>query len=240
MIRVRRLNSQGLEYFRKYLNALKEETEKPPPFNILYDQKYSEELQGQAKVEKTKFQNRVHVIKYLSEAMGNMDTSITKKNMGLWSWLSLFYFDQVCPESLDGDRKPGMEYRHIPDVSFRCRHRHLLAGPFQTYKTYGEKAQLLLYGDVHMENQVHHELAGRQNFITSPKLIEVANALYFDKDQSKPKPGILSKTKGGSLLRFIDVIQQLELNFDLYSTGAGEIISLLPDEFDRPQSLGKT
>jgi hypothetical protein len=36
----------------------------------------------------------------------------------------------------------------------------------------------------------------------------------------------------GTLLRFIDVVQQLDLNFDLYSMNAEALIGLLPSEFD--------
>ena len=111
--------------------------------------------------------------------------------------------------------------------------KHLLAGSFETYRIYGEKARLLLYGPVHQANDVQARLAERQSFITNPGIIEVVDMLYFDEKNNKPKFGTQSKTKGGSLYRFITVIQQLDLTYDLYSMNAHDILSLLPEEFNK-------
>jgi len=35
------------------------------------------------------------------------------------------------------------------------------------------------------------------------------------------------------LRRFVDVLQQLDVNYDLYSMSAEAIVGLLPDEFDK-------
>jgi len=37
----------------------------------------------------------------------------------------------------------------------------------------------------------------------------------------------------GTLYRFIDVVQQLGLTYDLYSMTGDQILQLLPSEFDR-------
>jgi len=232
MAQVRKLNLQGIDRFREYLSDLSENSELVPPREILTDSIYSEKVNGQAHVEIIKFSNRIHMVEYLSTALESIDSSIGAKNGGLWSWLSLFYFDQVCPQGLNGERKVGRDYRHILDKGYRHRHRHLIAGPYMTHQMYGEKTRLLLSGPIHQENRIHHELAARQEFITNRSIIEVADTLYFDSQQNRPKRGTLSKIKAGSLLRFIDVIRQLELTYDLYSMQAQKIISLLPDEFN--------
>ena len=237
MICVRKLNSRGLGYFKKYLNDLRENPDLKPPFEILENPDYSENFQDKAHVEQMDFQYRTHMVKYLSKALESLNTSLGAKNIGLWSWLSLFYFDQVCAKDLNGKRVSGMDYRHILNIGFRYKHLHLLAGPFQTYKMYREKARLLLHGATHTGNKIHNELVKRQNFITNPGIIDAADALYFDKDNNKPKSGTTSQVRGGSLLRFITVIQQLELTFDLYSMDAKEILNLLPEEFNTWKDL---
>lgn len=229
---VRKLNSKGLEHFKKHLNELRDKPGLEPPFEILENPDYSDDFQDEAKVRKIEFQHRTHMVEYLSKALESLNVSLESKNIGLWSWLSLFYFDQVCPESPDRKRTPGMEYRHILNTGDRYRHRHLLGGPFQTYKLYKQQARLLLSGRVHIENKIHHELAHRQNFITNPGIVGAADTLYFNADKNAPKIGTQSQTKGGSLLRFINVIQQLELTFDLHSMSSEEILKLLPEEFD--------
>ena len=58
-------------------------------------------------------------------------------DVALWSWLSVFYFDQVCPTNDKGKRKPGRDYRHILEPGYPAGHRHLLAGAYLVYTVYG-------------------------------------------------------------------------------------------------------
>lgn len=59
-----------------------------------------------------------------------------------------------------------------------------------------------------------------------------ATRLYWDDKSQRPKRGAApNKRKPGTLRRFVDVIQQLELTYDLYSMDGREILTLLPDEF---------
>ena len=63
--------------------------------------------------------------------------------------------------------------------------------------------------------------------------MEALHILYYDDVQNKPKRGpIMNKNAPGSLYRFINVIQQLDLTYDLYSMSGAEIVGLLPGEFN--------
>jgi hypothetical protein len=76
-------------------------------------------------------------------------------------------------------------------------------------------------------------LAGRQNFITNRGVMAAAHQLYLNPHTRRPKRGSLNKKNApGTLPRFIHVIGQLDLNYDLYSMTGPEIIGLLPPEFD--------
>ena len=116
-------------------------------------------------------------------------------------------------------------------------HRHLIGGAYVVYTVYdlGEDiSQLLLSTPPYIESKFNHELATRQSFITNKGIMEAAFRLYFDPSLKKPKRGAQLKKKApGTLYRFIDVIQQLDLNYDLYSMTGNEIISILPAEFDK-------
>ena len=154
-------------------------------------------------------------------------------DVGLWSWLSLFYFDQVCPPRPDGTRAPGRDYRHILEPTYRYGHRHLLGGPHLVYRLHGEQAALLLCTKLYQENTFHHELASRQAFISNPAIIRAANLLYLEPRTQRPKRGAQDpKRTPGTLRRFIDVLQQLDLNYDLYSMSGEALVGLLPAEFD--------
>ena len=131
----------------------------------------------------------------------------------------------------------GRDCRHILEPGYPNGHRHLLAGPYLVYSLYGlgeDLSRLLLWTPLHVESQFHNELAGRQTLITNKGLLHAADKLYFDKSDNKPKRGaLMEKNSPGTLLRFINIVQQLDLTYDLYSMSGEEILALLPPEFDK-------
>jgi hypothetical protein len=237
---VRKLTVSGIEQFRNYLLSLRSGSTVAPPYGLLTDPGASELVPGNAKVELVRFDTRLDAAKYLDEALFGLELDSLEMNVGLWSWLSLYYFDQVCPPGKDLSRKPGRDYRHILDSDYRYGHRHLLCGAYLVYTVYGwreEFGKLMLATPLPTESQFHHELAARQNFVTNRGILESVQSLYFDRKTAKPKRGSLMKNSPGTLYRFIDVVQQLDLTYDLYSMTGEEVLDLLPSEFDRWRQL---
>jgi hypothetical protein len=113
-----------------------------------------------------------------------------------------------------------------------------LAGAYLVYTIHhlGEDlSKLLLYSPPNSESTFHHQLAQRQSIITNKGLMEAATLLYFENSRGKPKRGAITRNRAGTVFRFIDVVQQLDLNYDLYSMTGEEVLQLLPAEFDRWQ-----
>jgi hypothetical protein len=80
---------------------------------------------------------------------------------------------------------------------------------------------------------IWEQLASRQEIITNLGILGTATLLYLDTKKDRPKRGAAStKRKPGTLRRFVDLIQQLDLTYDLYSMQPTEILGLLPAEFD--------
>ena len=174
--------------------------------------------------------------RYLVDALAEIENDSIETDVHLWSWLSLFYFNQVCPPQKDGTRKPGRDYRHILEPGYPYGHNHLLAGAYLVYTVYSlndDLSKLLLYTTPYIESGFHHQLAQRQSIITNKGLMEAAHLLYINNQEIKPKFGAIAKNKAGTLYRFIDVIQQLDLNYDLYSMTGEEVLQLLPAEFNK-------
>jgi hypothetical protein len=234
---LRKFSDKGIEQFRRYLADLKEGAASSPPFDLLVDPVASKPVNEQLQIENRKFATRLELAQYLDEALAEFEYDSIETDVYLWSWLSLFYFDQVCPVDDNGMRKPGRDYRHIPEIGYRHGHRHLLGGAYLVYTIYGLKerlSKLLLSSPLPKESKVHHELATRQSMITNVGIIEAAHILYYDEKANKPKRGIIvKKNTPGTLYRFIDIIQQLDLNYDLYSMTGEEVLQLLPAEFNK-------
>lgn len=235
---LRTFTEKGLESFRGYLHELSEGTVvNPPPLNLLGDADFSKPVAGRVPLEQRRFGSRLDLARYLDQVLEAFPErpDTLASDIHLWSWMSLFYFDQVCPPHENGKRKPGRDYRHIPEPGYRTGHRHLLVGAYLVYTVYGwgeELSRLALHSPLSVESHFHHEIATRQSLITNRGIMEALHILYYDDAQNKPKRGpIMNKNAPGSLYRFIDVVQQLDVTYDLYSMSGAEIVSLLPVEF---------
>ena len=235
-MQVRQLTTKGIERFRHYLSELRLGSHFPPPLDLLEDPAYSAPLKEDLEAEQRAFANRLELAQYLDQVLDDLYHSGLESDVQLWSWLSLFYFEQLCPVEENGLRKPGRDYRHILEPGYPNGHRHLLAGTYLVYTVYGlgdPLSRLLLWTPLYQESKFHHELAVRQTLITNTGILEAADKMYFNASIGRPKKGALMKRNApGTLQRFIDVIQQLDLTYDLYSISGDEILKLLPPEFD--------
>lgn len=236
-MKLRNLTNKGIERFRGYLADLRQGATTAPPASLLEAPDFSAPLEWVAEIEQRRFGTRLQLAQYLSDVLNGAENDGLENDVGLWSWLSLFYFDQVCPVAQNGRRKPGRDYRHILEPGYPNGHRHLLAGAWLVYSVYGleeKPGRLLLWTPLHLESMFHHELAGRQTLITNQGILKAADKMYFRESEGSPQKGALKKkTAPGTLQRFIDVVQQLDLTYDLYSMSGEEILALLPPEFDK-------
>ena len=230
---VRALSPAGVERFRAYLAALRGGEHEAPPRALLEDAQASEGLSAEAWVEPRQFGSRWGVGEYLWRQLAPLPPDEVEGNRGLWAWLALYYFDQVCPVRPDGTRKPGQDYRHVPDFGYRYRYRHLLYGPYAVYRRHRGYAILVLSGPLHMEQSVYHEITGRTDLIASRGVIEALNALYLDRGRGLPKRGAQIPSPGpGTLRRFVHVLQQLDVTYDVCGMSGRALLDLMPAEFD--------
>ena len=75
-------------------------------------------------------------------------------------------------------------------------------------------------------------ISGWRDLITNRGLISAIDQLYWNEKTRRPKRGATTMSRPGNLRRLIAVIEQLELNYDLFGMSAAEILALLPPEFD--------
>jgi len=193
---IRKLNDKGIERFRDYLAELRQGGKSPPPFDLLEDSDYTLSYREYAEVEPGTFETRLELARYLDQVLDPLFSGSLQDDVHLWSWLSLYFFDQVCPIEDNGLRKPGRDYRHILEPGYPNGHNHLLAGAYLVYSVYDlgvNLSRLLLWTPPNRESDFHHKLASRQTFITNKRLLEAADELYFNAAEGKPKKGALVK-----------------------------------------------
>jgi hypothetical protein len=229
-----------MDLFRQYLEALPGQTPaEPPPIALLTDEMTSEAIEPAVEVDIRAFGSRMEAARYLDGRFEAASATEATRDPGVWAWLTLFYFDELCPSEGHGRRQPKQLVRLLPDKTAFRYYRHLLAGPCAIYRNFRDnpaEAAIVLRQPLDKPGDYVEQLASRQEIITNRGIIAAANALYFDAKNNRFKRGGQTREKPGTLRRFIEVLDQLSLNYDLYAfheLGPQQLLDLLPREFDK-------
>ena len=232
---LRRFNEAGIEALSTFLDGVRLTETGTRPVELLEDSRYTEELTPATTPPlpgtlRTRLQLGQALLHLLAGKPG-VDTDV-----GLWSWLSAYFFDDLCQPNKQGRVKPGERARWIPDVAnFRKYYRHLLAGPYLICRAHSDdphRAMALLSGEPSRPGEIAEQLAARQEFVSNKTLTAAATRLYIDPASRLPKRGAAGKG-GGAARRLSDLVNQLDLTWDLYAMTPDEFLSLLPSEFDQ-------
>ena len=184
------------------------------------------------------FNTRFEWAKYALTLTGSAADAQVQADAGLWAWLTLVYFNQVCPPKA-GIRKLGQRARYVATgTDYRTYYRHLLAGPWQilsAHRDHPERVRAVLGGTMQTPGDLYEQMASRMELATSATVLSLSNSLYLDENTGKRKRGFGSSGKG-SPRRLAEVLMQLDLTFDIYAMPMDKLMRLLPREFDRFRS----
>ena len=228
MATARALNNDGIAVLRDFLSEVRLDPTAAPPLYILTDEATSEPLRWNVEVEPRSFASRFEAAQYLYDAFRAAEAIAVERDRGLWAWLALFYFDSLCPE-WRGRRVPGEEARWILDK--RRSFRHLLAGPYVIYRAYAlhpEDAMIVLCQPVHRPGKFVDLLAWRRDLLATPAVVAAATRLYYDPKTGKPRRKAQSSTAPGNFGRFVQILTQLDVTWDLYSMTPDALLWHLP------------
>jgi len=240
---LRVLTPRGTEQFRAYLTKGAGGIKVPPPRALLIDPECSAPIDQRIEIEHmpdgSPFRNRYDFGTYLRDKLSSLDALIIGRDIGLWNWLSLYYFDQLCPATRDGTRDllATEVYIMSPDRKYRQVFRHLVRAPWYAVREHGNNAKVLL---IHTERsgvvlatrgRIFEDLASRQGILGNRTVIAAAQRLYFDEKNNWPRIGASGHGQG-SVRRYAIVVQQLELTYDTRACSVEQLLGLLPQEFN--------
>src|SRR4051812_47103343 len=106
---VRQFLPIGIQEFRLFLAACRESPRLPVPQHLLEDESKTIVVKPRITIESKRFSTRADAAHYLKSALSPLAEAEVVANEGLWSWLSLLYFDEVCPIS-NGRREVKSDY----------------------------------------------------------------------------------------------------------------------------------
>lgn len=231
---LRRLNDTGIAQFAEYLNG---GASGAPPLHLLLHPGTSEPLDVSIKLVQRIYPNRYELGRELTMRLGQLDPSRISNDRGLWTWLALYFFDQLSPLASDGKRKLDKQYRYVLSSDYRHYYRHLVRTPWQLCRDHGPNSRFLLLATsdgadpLRRHGDILEQLGGTQSIIRSRSIIIEASRLYSDPLSGRPKKGAAGKG-GGSIRRFARVLRQLDLTFDPEFMPPGGLSTVLPAEFN--------
>jgi hypothetical protein len=233
---LRQFNEEGIAAVLAFLTDLRGRPETSVPLNLLESAQLTEVVSPEVEMEQRDFSTRADAAWYLSEKLVPFLESKLLENRGMWTWLSLHYFDAVCPARGGVRRARSTEFYVYDPKHVRRAYYHLLYIPWRIVRLAPDHCRLFLSGPVHQQSEVTREVMKRLYLLRIPSIFEVLDRLYWDEIEGRPRKGIVSKdrvTPGDLRNRFPIRIRQLEKTYDLVSLNARQLIDLLGDEFKR-------
>lgn len=234
MCEVRSFNKSGLRALKEFLSVRRDGLLDVEARDLINDAALTNPITVNVKIEPRDFATRRSAAEYLHFKFSDMPLEELRKDAGLWSWLSLYYFDQVCPE-IEGEQKIRNDYTYIfrPDES-RYYYRHLLFIAWYVLQVAPRHNRLFLDQSVFRLDKYTSEVFKRLYLTRVPCIFEVLERLYWDNGTDAPRKRMVSPGKivaGNLMHRFPTRIRQLEKTYDLLSLTADQLIELLGEEF---------
>ena len=242
--RVCELTAAGISAAKEYLAKLRAGERAPFPYALLTDSRYAQPVAPAVYVEQRSFANRREAGAYLAERLAPLGNAAIADNSGLWSWLGIFYLEQVAGRDADGRlRISASDVAYVIDPQSSRRgdsqsHRNRLLAAWDIYTRHGDaRARGLLSHPVSSMEQLADRLLGALEAYRAPGVMDLANRLYTDSATGMQKPGIAgggqNQRPPGGIVRLLDVLNQLYMTYDVYGMTAEQLLALLPSEFDR-------
>lgn len=231
---IRTFNEEGLNEFERIIGEIRAGGIKEISESLLYEEQYSEIYEPIINIEKVDFKNKNELVPYLVNRLNLKNNKDLYFDKGLWSWLSAFYFDNICPQDGNGNRKLNETAFYIlrDPKNYTKYYRHLLAYPCRLYSELGDAAKIFLVGTFLKRGEITEQFGAYQEIALNKGILDAANLMYWDNVTGSIKRGAAGKG-AGSARRLVRIIRQYQMTYDLNSMKGEEIAGLLPDEFNK-------
>jgi hypothetical protein len=244
---IRRLNARGMEVFQMYFDRktpdrtteISDVRNYAPPVEILFDEQYSEEIDGCGVVPEKAPEDKISIARAVIAALGARHDAL-RFDANVWSWLTLLWHEAIIPPTTQGE-ETFWSLKETPayclSTTSRFRFRHRIWGPCALYADFGELSRTLQGGALDEMTKVVDHVSFR-NVIT-PEILKAMDLAYFDADEGKlldgatadrSKRGSNDVRKGG-IPDFVDVVLQIGRRYSIDRLTAPEIVEKLPAAF---------
>jgi hypothetical protein len=233
-MKLRQFTAAGIEAFENYLASARNNPASVPPRDLLESPAVTTQVSPAIEVAAINFVARADAAIYLGKTLEALPEEDVRNNAGLWTWLSLFYFDQVCPPSNGKYTVKNSYYYVFEPHNPRHFYRHLLFVGWRVIQIAPDHSRLYLNVPLSTLDTFTTEVLKRLYLTRIPCIFEVLDRLYWDPRRKRPVKGVVgtSTTRPGDLVHRLPIrIRQLEKTYDLQSLTAEQLLNLLGKEF---------
>lgn len=231
-ISIRIFNEEGVNEFEKIISEIRHDTIKEVPETLIYGEQYSEPYEPIINIAPVDFKNKKELVPYLVNKLNLKANKHLYFDRGLWTWLSAFYFNNICPVDGHGKRKVNESAFYIlkDPKNYTKYYRHLIAYPCRLYSELEDSAKIFLIGTFQKRGEITEQFGAYQEIALNKGILDAANIMYWDESNQNLKRGAAGKG-AGSARRLVKIITQYQMTYDLNSMRGHEIVDLLPNEF---------
>ena len=208
----------------------------PVPAELLSAGRFVELVDSERATDDRSFATRYEWGKYAFGLLGERPVAEVAADPGIWCWLTLRYFDQLCEVGAGSRRKLRQRARYVPTgTDYRTYYRHLLAGPWRIVAEHADDPTRpfgILAGPLHTPGELYEQIASRMELATSATVLPLVNRLYIDSATGRRKRGAGGASRG-SPRRLADILMQFDVTYDIYAMPVDVLLDMLPREFDR-------
>ncbi len=241
LITVRKFTEHGIREFELMLTRFRGEKKISDDElqNLVFDDLFTSVFEDAEPFILDTDNNKYKIAKVISESLKLSNRPELDKDKGLWTWLSALLMARLVKVNTKTNELIFSEDNslYIYDPSYNRYYRHLIAFPCLIYTRVGEVGvKIFLRGLINERGELVEQLGANQELQRNHGVIEAATLLYYDETSGKIKKGAAGKatTKtGGQAHRLRGILKQFTLTYDLSVMNGGQIIELLPREFDR-------
>jgi hypothetical protein len=240
---VRSLNDAGTAMFSAWL----ENPTTPAPKALLEDDSATDMVDGGYQIDSTRqFATSYDLGQYLSREVfvGNVDRLALLADKGMWAWLSLAFIDSLLKKGRGAGAGKPLAKPHYIMQSPRLAYRLIARTAWDLVSLHGESAKVALGSSKSPWGEMAEQMTARQEIYAHRSFWPVANALYAAPDGSLKKGTTSQRSREarrdpkskaglGGVRRLPFTFKQFERTYNLRRMSAAEIVTLLPNEYQR-------
>lgn len=229
-IQVRRLTQPGIKNLSDLLANEDKKVSRDDIERLLVNNTLSEPLKNLSIITDGSSDTFWDIAETINEALEvkcYQDFKFFEEDIGLWSWLSLLYWDETELSGRPHNKSARNRVIPVGRSDFGSFSRHLLRTPCLFMVNFGSCCKWMFNHSGKDGRGEYTEQISQKEFYYNERILQIVQHLFCDLKTDKPKPNLTH------LIRHLNrVLPQFDVTYDLKTMPIKKVLNLLPTIFD--------